>query len=252
MAEVDLLRAPGFGDGRTVVHGFTARRGGSWPAPDGLTLARAEGVPDACLADHWTRALHAVDPRLEPARLALASQVHGARVIRVEAPTGPLATAGEADALVTTVPGLALAVRIADCVPVLLATDGGVAAVHAGWRGVVAGVVGAAVDALREATGASDVEAAVGPHLGVDAFEVGPEVVEALEAAGLPRADVAHPGRRDRWQVDLGRAVGLQLADAGAARVARTGGSTWDPRFFSWRREGPAAGRQAGIVAWQP
>lgn len=203
------------------------------------------------MEENWRRVLAAVCGSAE-APLALVDQVHGDEVLRASEPSGPLATLGSADALVTTVVGLAVAVRTADCVPVLLAAPGGVAAVHAGWRGVVAGVVPAAVRALCAASGAvpADVRAAVGPHIGVAAYEVGDEVVAALEGAGLPREVVSRPGPRGRLHADLGASVERQLRGAGLGRVEHIGVCTHsDARMYSHRRDGSHTGRQAAVIA---
>ncbi len=252
MDSVDLVRGTAF-DGLAVAHGFTGRRGGV--VHDGsrdLTLLADASVPPGVLSANWSRALAAVDPTLGADRLALVRQVHGDVVQRAHRSSGPLEVLGDADALVSTVPGLAIAVRVADCVPVLLAAPGGVAAVHAGWRGVAAGIGPLAVTALVEAAGCAvaSVRAIIGPHIGQDTFEVGPEVVSAIEATGVPRAVFARPGRDDRWHVDLGAALADQLARAGVGRVEQTGGDTTGGRFFSYRADGPRTGRQAGIVAW--
>jgi YfiH family protein len=238
-----------------VVHGFTARSGGVAPSPrDALTLARHEALDDALVEENWRRALRAIDPGLAVTRLALARQVHGRDVAVVEEPTGPLGHVGEVDALVTTVPGLAIAVRVADCVPVVIGAEGGVAAVHAGWRGAAAGVVGEALHALVAATGVdpSRMGAVVGPHISGARYEVGPEVIDGIAAAGVPTDVFARRGRGDRWLADVGAAVAWQLREAGVGRIDATGGCTTEPRFFSWRTDGPDTGRQAGIVAWNP
>lgn len=246
---VPLDRVEGFGDGLRVVHGFTCREGGRVKGPWGsLPLARAEGLADAEVEASWARVLGA----LGVDRLALVSQVHGAEVVRAHRASGPLAVLGTADAIVSTEPGLAIAVRVADCVPILLAAPGGVAAVHAGWRGVVGGVLARAVEALCEATGASpaQVQAAVGPHIGQAAFEVGPEVVEALVGAGFVASRVARPGRDDRSHVDLGAAVHDQLRGLGVVGIGAVGRCTTEGPYYSWRAQGPSTGRQAGVIAW--
>src|SRR4051794_29413281 len=117
-------------------------------------------------------------------------QVHGAGVIRVRRGE-PFDVSVKADALVGDDPGRVLSVRVADCVPVLLAAADGrvVAAVHAGWRGVVAGVVGAAVREVAGPAGAgAAVRAAVGPCIGGEAFEVGPEVLAEFRRVFGPAA----------------------------------------------------------------
>ena len=182
-------------------------------------------------------------------RLVTLRQVHGDRVVRVQADAPAAGTAG--DALVTGERGHALCVRVADCVPVLLARADGrrVAAVHAGWRGLVAGVVPRAVEAL----GAGELWAAIGPCLSARRFEVGPEVAAAFESAGLGRAVLRAPGARAH--VDLRLAARAQLEQAGVARIDCSDRCTWDDaELFSHRRDvthgGHArAGHQAALIA---
>ncbi|MCB9671764.1 MAG: peptidoglycan editing factor PgeF [Alphaproteobacteria bacterium] len=233
---------------RGVVHGFTGRAGGVSVGSLGtLNLAMRPGETTDALTENWRRVLHALDPGLELGDLALVNQVHGDRVLRVDAGGGPLATLGDADALVTTARGVVLAVRTADCVPVLFAVPGGVAAAHAGWRGVAAAIVPATLRALCEATGASpaDVRVAVGPHIGPDVYEVGPEVVEGIVSTGVPADVFVRRGRH----VDLRAAVVQQLVAAGVERIGhdqRCTASRAD--LFSHRADGPETGRLAGVI----
>tara|TARA_R110002072_G_scaffold154553_3_gene304612 strand:+ start:563 stop:1213 length:651 start_codon:yes stop_codon:yes gene_type:complete len=202
------------------------------------------------LIENWSRVSRALG--LEPSRLALMSQVHGAKVIRATEASGPLAVLGQADALVTTVPGLLLATRAADCVPILLAAPGGVAAVHSGWRGTVANVVGAATRALCEAVGCApeQVKAAIGPCISGPAYECGPDVAGALAESGLSPDDFLERGQGPREHVDLGRAVLAQLRELGVTQRERLEVCTeGDGRFFSHRGEGPLTGRFAGVIA---
>jgi YfiH family protein len=250
-----LLRAGTLARDR-VVHGFTTRLGGVSEGPLAtLNLGRPEADPEETRAVNWRRAVAAMDPRLDVADLVLLSQVHGARVIEATSGGGPLACVAEADAAVTTVPGVILAVRVADCVPVLLGSRGGVGVAHAGWRGIAANVVGAAVRALADATGdaPSDMVAGIGPHISAAAYEVGPEVVDALVQAGLDPRIFLRPGSGNRCHVDLGAAVAEQLRRAGIGGVETLGVcSARDSRFFSHRRDGSACGRMAGLVARLP
>jgi YfiH family protein len=157
----------------------------------------------------------------------------------------------EADAAICTTPGILLAVRVADCVPVLVASPHGVAVAHAGWRGAAAGVVSCAVAALVEETGDSPTEmtAAIGPHISGRVFEVGDEVVEALRKAGIPERLFLRERPHRRPLVDLCAAVEWQLLEGGVLRVDPMGLCTvMDHRFFSHRREGPHTGRTAGII----
>lgn len=221
--------------------GFTGRTG----APDGA-LTLGEGAPAA----HWEAVAAALGCRA--ADVVLLRQVHGDRVVHSTQATGPRGVLADADAVWTDRPGLVLAVRVADCVPILLAGPRGVAAVHAGWRGVASGIVGRAVDALAAGTGVAprEIDAAVGPCLGQDAFEVGPEVVAAWAGAVPDVASVARPGRADRVHLDLRGAVSQQLVAAGVGAVGHLDACTSGPAWFSYRVDGPHTGRQAGVIAW--
>ncbi|HVT61071.1 MAG TPA: polyphenol oxidase family protein [Thermoanaerobaculia bacterium] len=194
--------------------------------------------------------------------IAWARQIHSARVLR-----GRPGDSGEGDALVTAEPRLALAVSSADCVPLLLAGPHGIAAAHAGWRGIVAGVVGATVAALaRPATisggsgGKGDVGGAaaagdpagctawVGPAIGACCYETGPDVAAQVAAASGP--EVVVPGTAGRPHLDLTAAVCRQLAAAGVHDVRWLISCTRcdAERLWSYRREGKAAGRNLAFI----
>jgi len=155
------------------------------------------------------------------------SQVHGAvaRVVtradrgRGAAAAGP--GAGEADALVTSDPGTVLGVLVADCVPILLYDPGAhvVACVHAGWRGTVAGVTGAALDAMAAlGTRPGDVIAGIGPAIGPDRYQVGEEVAAAVrDCFGARAGQVIRADGTGRWLCDLWSANRLLLREAGVA-----------------------------------
>lgn len=243
-----------------VPHGFSTRRGGVSPAPfDSLNLglADAPGEPDDWerVQDNWSRFRRAVG--LDGRALVRARQVHGVGVLepdRDESAVRPQPPFADGDALVTADRNHAISVRVADCAPVLLAdpTSGVVGAVHAGWRGTVAGVLPRAI-AVMAARGAraETMLAAVGPSIGPDAFEVGPEVREAFAAAGL--AECIRPGRAEgRWLADLPAALRVQLEASGVAagRIEVDGSCTWsDPvAHFSYRRDGARSGRMAAII----
>lgn len=220
-----------------------------------MTLAPRPELAHGELERNWQLAIADLEAGLGPDDVALMSQVHGATVIEVTAPTGPGATIGEADGAWTAQTGVVLAVRTADCVPVLLAAPGGVAVAHAGWRGTVAGVVRATVEALCAGTGCvpSTVVAAIGPCISGAAYEVGDEVVEGLRSAGLPDAAFLHPHTGPRPHVDLGRAVEAQLRALGVHAVERIARCTQlDPELHSHRRSGVRSGRQAGLIARLP
>lgn len=186
--------------------------------------------------------------RFDEARLYVASQVHGAVALAPEgAPTAMLAR--EADALVATTVGDTVGVRVADCVPILLAdsTTGAVAAVHAGWRGFVAGVIDSA-RALGAERGATFQAAAVGPCIGPCCFEVGNDVAARIvDAAGV---DVVDRRVGDKSFVDLRRAVRAALERAGVTDVEDVGGCTrCSPElYFSHRRDAERAGRHLAVI----
>jgi polyphenol oxidase len=182
--------------------------------------------------------------RLGLQRLARGYQVHGAVVDVVavmpdrEAETGEL---DQADGQATALSDLGAMVLAADCLPVALASEGAVAMVHAGWRGLAGGVLASGVRAIRELTPAGELIAVLGPCAGVCCYEVGPEVHAAL--------DSGHEGG-GKALVDLRAIARRQLRALGVETISEVGGCTiCDERFFSHRREGERAGRQAGI-AW--
>ncbi|HEV3095368.1 MAG TPA: polyphenol oxidase family protein [Solirubrobacteraceae bacterium] len=188
-------------------------------------------------------------------------QVHGAVVGRVYADGARLGTpAGKddladarcwrdgeaqpgfrADGHAVAAPGVAAMVLAADCLPIVLGAQGAVAAVHAGWRGVAAGVLEQGVRALREVGGTGEIVAVVGPCAGACCYEVGEEVHAVFGGA-----------HRSGALIDLRAIAHDRLGAAGVADVLDVSACTvCDERFFSHRREGPRAGRQAAL-AWLP
>jgi len=249
MTELPLLRGKALASVSGAVHGFTTRAGGvSTGTLATLNLGRRKAEDDATLRENWRRVADRLLPGADLGAVAVLDQVHGADVVRVTEPRGPFVAVARADASFTTERGVLLAVKVADCVPVLLAGPGVVGVAHAGWRGTAAGVVRALVRALRETVGGVELKAAVGPCIGVESYEVGPEVVSALRAARL-RAEDFLVDRSPRPHVDLGRAVLAQLAAEGveADRIERS--TATDPDLYSHRRDGPDTGRSAGVVA---
>jgi len=185
----------------------------------------------------------------EPAGCLRARQVHGATVARVDA-RGRVVP-GEADAVLCERAGVPVGVVTADCVPVLLAGASGhhVAAVHAGWRGLAAGVVEAAASELAAAAG-EPLVAAVGPHIRVCCYEVDAPVVDALTTRfGAPVVEGAlQPSRPGHHRVDLEALALADLARAGLSPAgvgtAAAGCTACDAeRFHSYRRDGEASGR---------
>ena len=244
--------------GAPFVHVFTTRAGGvSAPPFDSLNLGGKWGDEPAHVSENRRRLGRAVGGPIFVAR-----QVHGATVVRVRAGDDRAALAGrDADALCTDEPGVVLGVFVADCIPAVLvdARTGALAAVHAGWRGTVAGILPAAVRALAAEFGArpGDLRVALGPAIGPCCFEVGPEVVSAFEAL-VPDAraqGIVLPSPRGapgKANVDLKAANRLLLERVGLSPEAIDAGPECThcdrARFFSFRRDGNATGQLMGVV----
>lgn len=168
-------------------------------------------------------------------------QVHGARVHLIDrvAATGGTPVATAADAHVTQLSNVGATVFAADCLPVALGCEGAVAIVHAGWRGLAAGVIEEGVHALERLAGGRRIAAIVGPGAGVCCYEAGEEVHAAFAGA-----------HRHGRHLDLRAIAHERLAAAAVSHIRHVNACTiCDERFFSHRREGARAGRQAG-VAW--
>jgi len=186
-------------------------------------------------------------PQREDVRRA--RQVHGARVVMADA-AGEL---GEADATLATRPGVAVGVVTADCVPVLVAAGGAVAAVHAGWRGLAAGVIPSALEALRDVVPGADPRAVVGPCIGACCYEVDAPVLDALGPRFAVVLEAAlRPTRPGHARLDLQALARAALVAAGCAPdavgVVEDACTQCDPgRFHSFRRDGAAAGR---LLSW--
>jgi polyphenol oxidase len=186
------------------------------------------------------------------AAIVQVKQVHGADAVEA-AGAGPRACG---DALVGRAGGelVAVGMRVADCVPVLVADEvsGDVAAIHAGWRGVAGGVVRAGVERLAAGRHGSRLIAAIGPCIGPCCFEVGRDVAEQIEQASYG-ARVVATERGDKAYVDLRAAVRAQLAASGVSdvRVEDVPGCTRHEatRFHSFRRDGDGSGRMLAAIA---
>lgn len=219
----------------------TTRQGGVSLGPwRGLNLGDACGDNASSVAKNRRRLAQWL-----PAGPLWLNQVHGARVI---AHPGPVADRPEADAVVSSRPGEVCAVLTADCLPVLFADLDGqqVAAAHAGWRGLAAGVLENTVRAMSAAP--ERIAAWLGPAICQDHYEVGSEVRTAFvrQEADAAAAFLPH---HDRWLANLQMLAGLKLNRAGLTQVSSAGLCTaCDPqRFFSHRRDG-VAGRMASVI----
>lgn len=233
MGPLEIATAPGF-DAAGVLHGFTTLRGEA-----GVALARTRDVEALRHAAGFTQA-------------RALKQVHGANVVRAEDVTD----AQEADAVITARDDLLITIQTADCVPVLLhdRRTGALGAVHAGWRGLAQRVATAALRAMTDAFGtrAPDVDAVVGPAIGPCCFEVGDEVLVALEGATPGAGERAGTTARGRPTVNLWQATARELRAAGvsAERVLTLALCTHcHPELFpSFRRDGGSAGRMYAFL----
>jgi len=228
---------------------MTTREGGVSGAPyASLNLGIAVGDAPADVERNRARFAQAIGGR--PVFL---KQVHGTTVLELapHSPPGDAAAPPEADASMTTHPGVACVVQVADCMPVLFAAPGGVAAAHAGWRGLAGGVLERTVEALRAATGcaAGDIEAWFGPCIGPRRFEVGADVLQGFGVWPEQPGPRFVPHTAGKWLADL---PGLGRDRLAALGITRLHGGEWctvedDSRFFSFRRD-RVTGRMAAAI----
>ncbi len=221
-------------------HAFFTRDGGvSAGLYESCNCSFGSGDDPGNVAANRATAMAALD--LAPEALATARQVHGTRVVHVEHPW-PRDEAPQADGLVTRTPGVAVGILTADCAPVLFADSecGVIGAAHAGWRGALAGIVEATVNAMcalgarREA-----IVAAVGPCIGHESYEVGPEFPRPFLAEDPAGGALFAPSPREgHFLFDLRGYVARRLAALGLAPVSSTPIDTFteESHFFSYRR----------------
>jgi YfiH family protein len=238
-----------------VPHAFSTRLGGVSTGPFAslnlgvLADASAEAeLPN--VRENYRRLIAAIG--CEGRERCWVYQVHGSDVCSVR-PGEAFESGAKADALVIDDPARLVSVKYADCVPILLSTMDGraVAAIHAGWRGVAARVVPAAVARLREmAQPQAELLAAIGPCIGFERFEVGHEVIEVFQTLFGDAAPIRRAG--EKGFIDLRKAVRLQLIGCGidSDRIDTTDRCTARDaeEFYSHRRDGGVTGRMAGII----
>lgn len=238
---------------KNVTSLMTTRHGGISRHPfDTMNVGARVGDDGAAVQANRLRVAEALG--CEPVFL---QQVHGSRVLRLHAsavtPTS-LAQDGEAaDAAFTTDVGVACAVQVADCLPVLFAHRDGtvVGAAHAGWRGLAGGVLENTVHAMCAAVGSSpqDIVAWLGPCIGPLHFEVGADVLHAFPDQAAHFVEAPRSDGSMRWRADLPSIARARLQALGLTSI---GGGTWctvaDPmRFYSYRRDG-VTGRHVAAV----
>jgi YfiH family protein len=227
--------------------------------PGGLNLGMKSGDDLATVAANRARLLELTGL----SEAAWLDQVHGARIVRAEDAFREARASGapaQADASVTDRAGVACVVMIADCMPVLLCDEAGraVGAAHAGWRGLAAGIVEQTAGRVAELAGvqAGALHAYLGPCIGPDSFEVGPDVRDAFmngtdesEREATASAFVEHPRNAGKFLADLPALARLRLQRLGVTRIV--GGDlctvTQRERFYSYRRD-RETGRMAALI----
>jgi len=240
-----------------------------WPAPSNVkavTTTRVGGVSQGTfdslnLADHVEDDIQAVQANRVtlkkqmnlPGDPCWLTQTHGTNVVSVEEAEKGTEKETGADAVYSRRTGDVCAVLTADCLPVLLTDKGGtrVAAVHAGWRGLLAGVIEAALEKL-ELPG-SEILVWLGPAIGANAFEVGEEVRSQFINCHPQTEDAFQQGLSDRWLMDIVQVANIRLALKGVKQVY---GGDWctytdHERFYSYRRDG-ITGRMASLIWMEP
>jgi YfiH family protein len=241
-----------------VRHGITRRVPGLGDADGNISYSEPRDPVDA-----WAmRQLWCEQMGIDPNTLVTAHQVHGNAVgvvPRAKAGTGSAPGSGlfgKYDSLVTSEPNVAVMMTHADCLAVVLCDPQtrSVGVVHAGWRGTVSDVSGAAVRTMIEwlGSGPEEILAFIGPGICGDCYAVGPDVAEAWIDAMPANGDAAFARHDGQWHFDLAEANRLQLRAAGLRNDAieqseictRCSGSSW----FSHRGQGPATGRFASII----
>lgn len=182
-------------------------------------------------------------------------QVHSADVVFAEAPRPPDVDHDKADVIFTDKPQVTLYMRFADCVPILFhdPKKAVVGIAHAGWLGTVRGTTTAAVRAMQDRYGSNptDVQAAIGPSIGADHYEIGPDVISRVEVAFGPDAEQLIEGRDGRTYLDLWSANRLQLEQAGVGQIELAGLCTAChlDDWFSHRAEKGRTGRFGALIA---
>ncbi len=224
----------------------TLRSGGCSAAPwDSFNLGGHVGDAPASVARNRARLVTRLPTG---STIQWLQQVHGKRVIRAQGGAPP-----EADACWSDQPAMACAVMTADCLPVLFASRDGrvVAAAHAGWKGLLQGVLEAAVAAMQVEP--MQIIAWMGPAIGPQAFEVGPEVREAFVAAGDDAAAFLPSARQGHYLADIYALARNRLLAAGVSEISGGGHCTFREagRFFSYRRDG-VTGRMASLICINP
>lgn len=239
---------------RDIVQGVFTRRGGVSPAPwDSLNVGGTVGDERERVQRNRMRSFEVLGRHLDS--MFDVWQVHSADVVFAEAPRPPEARYQKADIIFTDRPEVTLYMRFADCVPILLHDPNRrvVGLAHAGWLGTVRRTAAAAVQAMQDHYGskAEDIRAAIGPSIGPDHYEVGPDVIAQVEQSfGRQASDLIH-AHGTKTHLDLWRANRLQLEQAGVRQVETAGICTAChlEDWYSHRAEKGKTGRFGALIA---
>ncbi len=240
--------------GAGVIHGIFSRAGGVSPRPwDSLNLGGTVGDNLERVQENRKRVLDAL--HRDPASVFDAWQVHGTQVVVADSPRSAGMPHPKADILLTDRPEVSLLMRFADCVPILLhdPVHRAVGMAHAGWLGTVSGAAREAVQAMRENFGSrpEDILAAIGPSIGPDHYEIGPDVEDRVRQCFGDASGSVIMTRRGRTFLDLWGANQLQLVRSGVKQIETAGVCTacHTEDWFSHRAEKGRTGRFGAMIA---
>ncbi len=252
-----LITAPHLSRVPHLRHGFTTREGGESVGPyASLNLGWDTGDDDDVVERNYERL--AVSLGTSGERLAGVRQVHETHVVRIDKEEElEDVTAQTGDALITQLSNAFLTVRVADCLPILIADveHHAVGAVHAGWRGTLAGVLLAAIRAMKDAYSSNPAKLflALGPAISKEKFEVGSGVADLFRSKiGLEEGEIDESKAKPhldlvKINVRLARSIGIADAQIWKSGLCTVSDAT---RFFSFRRDGKHSGRMVGVIGW--
>jgi YfiH family protein len=239
---------------RYVLHGVFTRRGGVSPAPwDSLNVGATVGDEQVRVLENRARSFATLGRQM--GSLFDVWQVHSADAVFAEAPRPPEQDHYKADIILTDKPDVTLYMRFADCVPILLhdPQKGVVGIAHAGWLGTVRQAAAAAVHAMRERYGSKpgDIQAAIGPSIGVDHYEVGADVLARVQEAFRANTSGLVEMHGGRTHLDLWAANRLQLEGAGVTEIEVAGICTAChlDDWYSHRAEKGKTGRFGALIS---
>jgi len=248
---LSFLQAPLLRDSTAIEHAFMTRVGGVSPGPYNDLNFGGDDEPSN-IRDNMGRLVRSFN--LPLGGVATAEQVHGSHVVIMDKSWDSAAGKPRGDAIITAEAGLPIGILTADCVPVLLhdPESGAIAAVHAGWRGFVAGVLGESISTMNRNFGArlAHILAAIGPHIGPCCYEVSEDLTTSFQDAGL-KTDPYFKRDKGSIHLDLGRAVYEALIDLGlpSGNLSQPGPCTscGTSLFYSYRRD-KVTGRQLSFI----